>query len=360
MKLLIIVGLILLCLVTVRPVEAFGLADLANIFKGPASSQNQPTATIDQGGIKGLICKYTKLLCPNGSSGTNTPNSSSAPSTKPTTGTTKGIPSLIGQPPTVSTFLGIGVDVVKRLWGDNPPPTWGGISGGGEVPVPGTSGGANPGVISGCTGSLGSCASACQSNQAGCNARYCYCAGGGSGPDCKTLITLSSHFPGASKCSNGVTNGSKPAASAGAVVGTPVQGCLSGDVQGCIAACKADLPSCQKRIADCRAGRATGGDCDSFANGYQICCTTATDLASCRAQDEGLTNTFCGVSGSSSKGSLQLFCESSAENEVDCKTAETACDDPNGNPLVDSICQDIASQCSQSTNTTYCQKRGYI
>lgn len=326
---------------------AFSFDDVKKFFNIPTSSPapevKPPTNPTN------LLCKYLKLFCPKESApgdDKNTPKPPGAQST-PTPN--------IEQP---KSFLNIPIDVIKKLWGNNPPPSWGGVGGKGDLPLPGGSGpptgGSSSGVISGCTGGLSGCVSACQSNQAACKARYCYCSTGGSGPDCKTIIDLSTKFPtGAASC-GGVPSNSGPGTDRGSAGAGEVAAC-SGGFAECRLFCETNQTVCQSRLKACLNG-AFGDDCETFKLGYQECCVKK---ACSNPSDQGLVIAFCGSSSVDSRGELQRYCEESAENESECKTAESECRDPD-NPLVESLCGDIKAKCQLSENNSYCKKRGYI
>lgn len=375
------VGLVLVLIISflIFPVKvsfAFGLPDLGGLFNISAPSFSPAAGFGGFGGLGQLICQFVGFLCPAGSTN-NPPNPASAP-TQPNTGNRVSLPinipgGLVGGGGVINpiNFLGIAPDIVKKLWGDNPPPTWGGIGGSGALPIPkgsnkSTPAVASPGVIQSCVGvDENKCAYSCVNQIDACKARGCYCVKGGSGADCENFVKLSKNpqFGSAlTECTGQVntsTNNSLSGVSAGASgqlagqSGGVVSQCTS-DFGTCKSYCEANVQACQSRVAACRGG-ASGDDCkNTFLPGYEACCVqkSCTDPSY-----QNLVSTFCQTPRASTTSN-------STNISSPLPTAPVQQPQPHGNSAASSPIQSClgvsASGCAFScvNNQDVCKARG--
>lgn len=304
-------------------VQAFSLPDLGSIFgKSQPSGSTSPilpsfsTSVSGFGGISGLICQFLHILCPTTpntkSNNTLSGNTPAGGGSNPTGGFS--LPSL----PSISTgitsgFPGISLDMVKQLWGDKPPLTWGGIGGKQPVPIPAPAsntnnqrGGANnQGPNSGGTSSTtGDFEKYCQDPMNSCDSNFETCNSTENKNQTLGCIQLNNSCllsekdaafcrskgyipngkvnpnPPSARPSIDTPNGNQPAEplpdtpDQSQNTNQPIAGCINtsrDNFQVCVDACQANRSYCLERIKACKKGQASGGDCSTFSQGQQCC-----------------------------------------------------------------------------------------
>lgn len=126
---------------------ALNLDDIKKFFNFPVNPP-PPSSITPPDSSTNFLCKYLKLFCPSDSAKPDGNSKDLPKSQVPQTPQNPGNPSNPNNPQSSSkpaSFWGIPTDIVKKLWGDNPPPSWG-ISGGkGEYPIPGKGSGGSSG-----------------------------------------------------------------------------------------------------------------------------------------------------------------------------------------------------------------------
>ncbi len=371
MKILIAIFLIVLSLQIVSPAYAF---DINSLFKGQQTEKSNQSND-----IQNLVCQFLSFLCPEKKEETK-PNSNQ-PSSSPTAQNPVTNQPTAAPSPEIYNGISSITNIVKKLWGDNPPPSWGGISGTGKIPVPGNdqkstptggssnsnSSGGTSGVIQSCVGSTTtSCAYSCANNQAACKTRGCYCVknGPGAGADCPNFIELSKNkqFGAAlTECtgqpaSNDNTNSPTAPPPAGS---TYISQCgAEGDFGTCQSFCEANTGTCQKRLKECQAG-STGDDCETFTAGYNYCCVE--NKADCSSRSPKLAQAFCGTSPTSvinpaAKSPLEQSCET--ETTDTCQEIFATCSLPeNRNQTLG--CIGLENDCVKPENSAFCKAKGY-
>lgn len=373
MKIFIAFFIIVLTLQIVKPAYSFGITD---IFKPQSTENSEQSKDID---LKSLVCQFIKLLCPdnketeksnsNQTTVTPSPSSNNSPVSQPASNNGGGILTNI-------------TDAIKKLWGNNPPPSWGGISGGGSIPLPANSNSKEPAkttagnnqttsnVIQSCVGSTTtSCAYSCANNQAACKTRGCYCVknGPGAGADCPNFIELSKNkqFGAAlTECTGqpvATDNDSQPPTAPPPAGSTYISQCgAAGDFGTCQSFCETNTSTCQKRLKECQAG-STGDDCETFTTGYNYCCVE--NKADCSSRSPKLAQAFCGttpatppVNNPSAKSPLQQSCET--ETTDNCQEIFETCSRPeNRNQTLG--CIGLENDCAKPENSAFCKSKGY-
>ncbi len=404
--------------------QAFSLSDLSGLFGGGSA----PTATpaISGGsGFAGWLCQFIKLFCsssnPAGTiSGTLPSSGGGIPSINLPAGGTSGsnTPGLSGGGFSLSSLGGLPAEIIKKLWGDNPPPSWGGIGGIGNLPLPGgktgnSSSGSSNGGNGGTGGSSGlpACApgqpikecagggSACQeyctpeANRAACLTRGCYCTLNSSAtdPDCTGFRELRknplvSRFLGSCQCGGGQTNSSNT--SGGTGTNNQTTGGSSGSTAGqvrpagtaiiecneiggtCQTYCQSAQADCKRRAGECLKGGASGKDCDTFKLGYQKCCvekisqcTASPDLVSLTqaicsgAAQPGASNTPPVTEAGAPLSELQQYCQDKTTDN--CQTVFDTCKkEEYRRGAID--CASLDGWCRLEPDRYFCRDHGYF
>lgn len=410
-RLALMVCLVVLAL-SVNPsqVEAFSLPDLGNLFGGGSAPATAPAITSSGSGFAGWLCQFIKLFCPSsnstGGSSSSLPTAGGAiPSlNQPTSGSSGSKSS--GGGFSLPNIGCLSADIIKKLWGNNPPPSWGGIGGIGKLPLLGggctsnssnggtnnTTGGGSSGLpacasgqpIKECAGGGDACQSYCtpEANRASCLTRGCYCTENSSvtDPDCtgfRELLKnpLVSRFIGSCKCGGGSSptgtrlSNNQSSGGSGTTNTTATITACTGDFGPCQKFCEANIQACKSRVAACRAG-ASGDDCRNvFLPGYQTCCVekssacagadiTSLVQAICgSAAQPAAANTPPGPEASAPLSELQQYCQDKTTDN--CQTVFDTCNkEENRRGAIE--CVSLDGWCRLEPDRYFCRDHGYF